>query len=140
MNLVRLLACAAIFTSLAGCGSQGGRQPVTGAVSYQGKPLNGAMVAFIVADDSLGRPAGQVAGAVIKDGRFTIPAEQGLEPGVYRVSISAPGGPAVQTPEEKKAGASARATELLPEKYNQATTLTAEVKASGSNHFDFKLE
>jgi len=137
-NLVRHLGCFAILACLVGCG-QGGRQPVTGSVSYQGKPLDGAMVSFLATDGS-GVITGQVAGALVRDGRFTIPPEQGLEPGVYRVSISAPEPGGVLTPEEKMAGASPRAKEGLPEKCNAATTLTAEVKAGGPNHFDFKLD
>ncbi|MCE9561581.1 MAG: carboxypeptidase-like regulatory domain-containing protein [Planctomycetes bacterium] len=139
MRLIRFAGCGlavAMMTCFVGCGMQGGRQPVSGSVSHNGQPLNGATVTFFAMEG----PPGPIAGALIKDGRFNIPAEHGLEPGTYKVSISmaVPGG--IQTPEEKAAGASPKGKEGLPEKYNTATTLTAEVKASGSNHFDFKLE
>jgi hypothetical protein len=58
----------------------------------------------------------------------------------YSVSISYPGGPAKRTSEEVAAGASAWAQELLSAKYNSETKLQAEIKISGSEPVDFRLE
>jgi hypothetical protein len=44
------------------------------------------------------------------------------------------------SPEEIAAGASPRAKELLPDGYNRNSRLTVEVKATGSNEFDFDLK
>jgi hypothetical protein len=103
-----------------------------------GQPLETGTVTFFVKDG----PPGPVGGALIQGGRFDIPAAQGLEPGFYRVTISAPVPGGTRTPAEIEAGASARAKETIPDKYNSvtATILTAEVKTDGPNRFDFNLE
>ncbi len=139
MRTIHFAGCslvAVILAFVSGCSTSTGRQAVTGSASYKGQPLNGATINFFAVDG----PPGPLAGALITGGQFNIPAEHGLEPGTYKVSISAavPGG--IQTPEEKAAGASPKGKESLPEKYNSATTLTAVVKAGDPNRFDFRLE
>jgi hypothetical protein len=129
----RRAVLAGLALALAGCGAGDRRQAVTGTVSYKGEPVRAGTVQFLT-------DTGPQGGAVIRDGRFEVPAAHGLLPGTYKVSVSAPGPVAVQTPEEKAAGASARATELLPARYNAATTLTAEVGEGRPNHFDFPLD
>jgi hypothetical protein len=127
--LVATLACAY------GCGANDGPQAVSGSVTYRGKPLTHGTVTFLTTS---GAP-GPAAGALVTDGRFEVPAARGLEPGTYRVAISAPEPGGVLTREEKAAGASPKARESLPAKYNAATELTAEVRAGAENRFDFDL-
>ena len=87
-------------------------------------------------------PPGPVSGALIRAGGYDIPAAQGLEPGVYRVTVSAPVPGGTPTAEERAAGASPRGRETIPPRYSDAaaTTLKAEVTAGGPNRFDFHLE
>ena len=127
-----LLALALCLGLTAGCGSESSRRPLSGNVTYQGKPVEG-MITFFAKD----RP---VCGALIRAGRFVVPAEQGLEPGNYKVAISWPVPGGVLTPEEVAAGASPRARESLPAKYNEKTELTAEVKASGATELKYDLD
>lgn len=146
---MRSFYCA-VFTTLTlviGCGGGGekpiGRKAVSGTVSLDGAPLNRGAIDF--------RPDGSGAhvvggGAVIKDGKFSIPANQGLVPGKYKVSISSPDSEgstpaaAKSAEDQMNAVASAKIKERVAAKYNTATELTEEVKSSGSNEFQFKVE
>lgn len=127
--LVATLLAGAVL----GCGGSG-RCPLEGAVTYQGTPVDG-VVSFFGAD------GGPAAGALVREGRYSIPASQGLEPGTYKVTVSWPGGKAKQTPEEIAAGASARAAEKLPAEYSDvsATKLTVDV-LRGQTRYDFLMK
>lgn len=105
-------------------------------MTFQGQPLEGGNITFFT---TTGDP-GPVCGAPLSEGRFDVPAEFGLEPGVYKVAISfaVPGG--TRTPEQIAAGASAPGKETIPPQYNTESTLTAEIKPSGPNEFTFTLE
>ncbi len=133
-KLVVPSVCLLLFCT--GCGTSTDRLPLEGTVLYQGKPLEQGHITFLTTS---GAP-GPVCGAVIRDGSFEIPTEQGLAPGSYRVQISSRGGIAPQTPEEMAAGASPRAKELLPAKYNDESTLTAEIATGSPNELVFSLE
>jgi hypothetical protein len=123
---------------VAGCGPVEKRRALSGSVLVMGQPLQTGTITFFAKDG----PPGPVGGALIQRGRYDIPAAQGLEPGLYRVTISAPVPGGARTPAEIEAGASARAKETIADKYSAvtATTLTAEVKTDGPNRFDFNLE
>ena len=119
-----------------GCGPATDRLSLEGSVTFQDRPLEHGHVTFLTTEG----PPGPVCGAVVRDGRFDISSEQGLVPGTYRVLISSPGGIAPQTPEEIAAGASPRAMEQLPSRYNTESELTATVTPDGPNQFEFHLE
>jgi len=73
-----LLAAAAIF--LSGCGSAP-TGTVSGAVSYEGQPVNNGWVTFTPADGK-----GKDGGAPVADGRYTV---TGLPPGPKVVKVIA---------------------------------------------------
>src|SRR5688572_29821884 len=75
-----LLALAVLAT---GCGPGPG-VAVSGAVTYQGKPVEDGMIQFIPSAET----QGPTAGAEIKDGKYSIPAQSGPVPGSYRVEVS----------------------------------------------------
>ena len=127
-----LLGCLVLC---AGCHAQG-RRALHGSVTFQDRPVDRGTITFLTTSG----PPGRVGGGLIQKGHYDIPAAQGLEPGVYRVAISWPGPGGTLSPEEIAAGASPKAQETLPAAYNKETTLTIEVKASGSNQFDFHLK
>jgi hypothetical protein len=120
-----------------GCGEgkdPHGRQALTGTVTFQGHPLGAGSIKFLPAQDK-----GLSAGALIRDGRYAIPREQGLAPGTYRVLISA------LEPTPVPAGAPGSdpappAKELIPAEYNLDTRLRIEVKADQENNFAFTIK
>jgi hypothetical protein len=134
---IRLFLFVVTLTAicLAGCGPAGKRRAVSGTVTFQGKPIDNGHISFL----STAEHPGPVAGALIRDGHFSIPAEMGLEPGTYRVSISYVKGVGERTPEQIAAGASTPGKELIPEEFNTKSWLTAEVKESGPNVFTWTI-
>lgn len=125
-----LLAAA----SLCGCEKANARRAVSGTVTFKNVALDTGSLAFLSPD---GR---QVGGAMIRDGKFDVPAEMGLEPGTYKVSVSSPKGVGERTPEQVAAGASAPAKEQIAPEYNVRTKLTIEVTAKGPNEFKLDVE
>ena len=124
------------LVSLLGCEARGPQRfPVSGRILFKNEPLEHGSIQFLTTSG----PPGPASGAVIKDGRYTIPREQGLEPGVYRVVISS-------TVEVKKLPpgwtGSPPTEERLPSAYSSATkgTITIEVTPDGSHEFDFSIE
>jgi len=123
-----------------GCGAgkdPHGREPLDGTVTFQGKPLNTGTIEFLPPEP--GKGAG--TRALIQDGKYQIPAEQGLTPGTYRVLISSAesnssaepvGPPGMKMPPLGK--------ERIPAKYNRDSRETVEVKAASPNTFNFAIE
>jgi len=127
---------------LCGCGpgrDPHGRQAISGSVTFQGKPLAPGTIQFLPANAN---ESG--AGALIREGRYQIPREQGLSPGTYSVAItspeenttdppiSPPGHPGVKMPPPGK--------ERIPARFNRDTKLSITVTDSGPNTFDFNLD
>src|SRR5688572_27305752 len=121
MRKVLVLLCAFVV----GCGANDrhGRRSLAGKVTFRGEPLDQGTIQFLPSD-----PAnGFTAGALISDGKFQVPREQGLPPGVYRVVLASPapsGGAPI-----KPAGAPGMSfpplgKERIPAAYNTATKLT----------------
>ena len=130
-------APALLLVSLLGCKGQT-HFPVEGAVTYKSKPVDGGMITFLGTGDH----KGPMGGALIQAGKFDIPAVRGLEPGLYKVVVSWPGGVGVRTREQIEAGASTPAKEQLPAKYSdpEKTELHAEVKATPTNRIELNLD
>ena len=131
----------AAFTALAmisGCGSGDGlpREPVQGTVTLAGEPLESGMISF----DPGSADLPTTAGAVIADGRYEVPRQEGLVPGTYRVMIYSQGAE-TPLPEDHVPGAPMPLPQdLIPPRYNAQTELSVEVKSGGPNEFDFPLE
>lgn len=72
---------------LAGCGgaaSGPARFAVSGSVTYDGKPLPGGAISMEPAE------RGPSASAVIVDGKYTIPASDGIMGGTYTIRVDPP--------------------------------------------------
>jgi hypothetical protein len=136
-----------------GCAETGGGDhpdtaPVTGTVTYNGSPVEGATLTFSPASGGYA-----ALGLTDASGNFTLKTPWGSEgavPGSYKVAISktavegAAAGEAEEVEmviEEPEKATPAKIAEGLPEKYKSAATseLTAEVKAEGPNTFAFEL-
>jgi hypothetical protein len=156
-----------LLAALAGCRNSSLPEvvPVTGSVSFEGKPLEGATVIFFANEGKLA--AGELAfDTTDAEGRFRLrsqagPTEalNGAVAGEHRVTISKLVPPQGMTEEvyqqkveaDKEAGESGvygaprevvpPRVELLPGQYSdgQQTKLTASVKKGDTNDFKFEL-
>lgn len=123
--------------------------PVTGTVTYNGQPLEGAQVTFM----ATGAPRSAI-GTTDAQGRFsltTFESDDGAVPGSHAVTISkvedttsaAPTDPAgyAQMMSQKGKGGPPKPKSLIPEKYSRPaeSKLSATVDAEGQNEFKFDL-
>lgn len=124
---------AAVCLPLTGCGGSG-LVPVSGTMTYKGKPVTNAIINFTPSDD--GRPS---SGKTDKDGKFTLYFDEqnkGIKPGKYKVYVmldalaaatrpgAIPGMPAPMDGDEKQ----------FFEKYgNEKSTVTVEITKAESN-------
>jgi hypothetical protein len=143
------LAALALVPVLIGCGGTGPVK-VSGTVTLNGEPVEGALVQFVPAKDG-GRPATAVTGP---DGGFsltTIENQDGALPGDYKVVITykppVESGPAQSTEQgmreimklQEKAK-KVKPKYVIPPAYSDAskTPLTQSVPTNGPVKFDIK--
>jgi hypothetical protein len=130
-----LLLAALILT---GCSDPyAGRMALSGSVTLEGQPLDGASISF----EPMDKGVETRAGGEVKNGRFTIPRESGLKPGKYLVRLTAGDG---KTPANEEAGAPGGSTNIIsvdriPEDWNVNSKQEVDVKADGSNTFEFSI-
>jgi hypothetical protein len=142
MSATEKMFCGLLCMLLAGCGRSGElkfeKAPVTGNVTYQGKPLESGMIRFIPDSKVVeGRVPGKPTFAKIEAGHYAIPAERGATVGKNRIEIVS----------YRKTGKVSKmedttieeTEQVLPDTYNTATTLSADVKPE-ANQLDFTLE
>lgn len=136
-SLLATIGLFAVVTAVvfSGCGDPNGPQAVSGSITFQGKPLDQGTISFFAPDAP--SPA---AACLITDGRYDIPASQGLIPGKYLVRITSTEEFRI-TPDEYAAGKTAPpAKERIAAKFNTESQTTVEVKPSGGNRFDYQVE
>ncbi len=127
MGLVVLVGC--------GDGSELQRETVSGTVKYQGQPVPDGSITFVPLNDT----KGPGAGAIIKNGQYTVTAGGGVPVGTYRVEIQAlrevarpkrPGPQLDMVPKET----------YLPEKFNRQSTMEVTITAKEGHVQDFDLK
>lgn len=124
------LVCAWILAAL-GCTSENlpNLGKVTGKITFDGKPLNGAIVEFDRVDASVA-PAFGKTDAEGKYELYYTRTAKGATVGEHKVMVNA----------FSDAGESGKVTkEFIPAKYNVMSELKATVK-SGANQIDFDLK
>jgi hypothetical protein len=149
------LASAMMLLIVAGCGDDalGKRYPVSGKVTYKGKPLAVGSISFYPTGGAPGSEARGATGS-ITDGYYnlsTIGGDDGAFPGEYAVAISArkPDMSQAQANQAKTGGsfrqddvakAYASASSDIPKKYEstEQSGLKRTIVA-GSNTFNFDL-
>jgi hypothetical protein len=135
-----LLGIAAL--SLAGCGGPKLPQgvPISGVVTYQGKPLSGGAVYYVPVENSGGRPA---IGRIDMDGRFHMRSTKGIGgvlPGEYEIRLEPDDG----LPDDpRQARPTSRVPEVvtIPDKYlhTASSGLTDDVQPGHPGTFDIEL-
>jgi hypothetical protein len=149
----RVAALAGVGAVLVlGCGDTTGlekRYPVSGKVTYQGKPLEKGRINFIPTQAD-----GRAAGGEVENGDYSLTTAEpgdGAMPGSYKVTIFAVQVDDTKLKEIAKGGqfhhdatfakAVKNAKRLVPAKYQLPETsgLTAEVKAQTNSGVDFEL-
>ncbi|MEX2169936.1 MAG: carboxypeptidase-like regulatory domain-containing protein [Pirellulales bacterium] len=136
MHRLRFTWLAVVFS--AGCSSAPPElPPLSGTVTYQGAPVQGAIVVLHPAEAGELQPAQATTDS---NGQFAISThigqgayQPGLAPGKYLVEISK---------REVASDFTRPPRHLLPEKYASAKTseLTADVPAEGVEELEFTLE
>jgi len=130
------------IVGLVGCSQQSvddrPREPVAGTVKMDGQPLPDGVILFSPMADASDQSTG--ATAEIKGGAFSIPREQGLVPGKYKISVSRAElkDPTAKAKKKLLERSKVLGPEQIPAKYNKQTTLEHEVKRGGD--LDVKLE
>ncbi len=153
--LIFLPVCA--VAAMTSCGTDDGlgkRYPVSGTVTYNGKPLEQGGISFVPEDSK-----GVGASGVVENGAYTLSTgggADGARAGKYKVTVTAREDTSAKAkadfekqmkkadpgfvPRQFLANAEARAKSLIPAGYGdvRTTTLTAEVLEK-ANSLDFKL-
>lgn len=146
---VFVIACVS-----AGCAKSGakvkGLAPVSGVVTMQGTPVEGASVTFYP-EGGAGQAAAGTTDVMGKFQLTTLNANDGAKPGTYKVMVSkvqVTGDGATMSQEDQNkyieqhgSPPPTKSENALPEKFANltTTTLTATVSESGPNEFKFDL-
>lgn len=137
MRFYLLMTAFITLTGLPGCGGEDGptTYPVSGTVTYQGKPLTKGQIAFRP-DTERGGSGPMQAGNIV-DGKFTCEATEGPKrieiygswkiPGEF---VTAPDGSGKKFPKMAS----------LPGKFNEMSKLTTTIKPTENTGVDFALE
>lgn len=123
---------AALSTSAAGCGGSE-QTALKGKVTLDGVPVENGSIAFYSTAEG-----GPRAAAAIQNGEYAVPLERGLKPGSYRVEVSWQKPTGKKIPSTDPGFLADETREVVPDKYNVKSTLTADV-AAGENIKDFPL-
>lgn len=140
MQLIRL-ACMIVFLGVAGCGSQVKTVRAWGEVRWQGKPVEDGVIVFFPVDGT----AGPSTGGSIAAGRYDVPQAKGPRAdGTYRVEITASGKERLYNPNASPTASFTAVPvreQLLPPRFNTASTLRAEIAPKADGHRqDFLLQ
>jgi hypothetical protein len=129
-----MVACLGMLVLCSGCGDNGGRVPVTGIVTFDGKPLEDGSVVF--SGDKGAAGVGKIV-----NGNFSMSEsgdQPGVQPGTYTVLIQS-------WYEELGSvlpnGSFSKGKPRIPLNYMDVkkSGLQAEVKSGQSNQFTFDL-
>ena len=119
----------------AGCG-QSERHALQGSVTLDGQPLPEGSIRFIPLEGT----NGPSAGGQIKEGRFAVESDKGVFPGSFRVEIISSRETGRKAQDRVTGEMTTIKAQFLPPRYNRNSELTADVKKSGPNEFEFALE
>lgn len=134
-SICRIGIVCLLLGSITGCGAgNNGRLPVSGVITLKGEALDDGTIEFSSSSVKSGAP-------IIK-GKYSMPADQGLSPGKYKVMITAGDG---KTPIESPdglpgpTGTNIISKDRIPPEYNTNSTQEVTVTDKGPNKFDFTI-
>jgi hypothetical protein len=135
MSRPRLCVLLLVFVAFTGCGDNRGRVPVTGTVTFDGKPLESGGIRF-------GGDQGAAGVGAIVNGRFSLDenaSQKGVLPGKYDVLIHSW---IEERGSVRKDGSFSPGITRIPLVYLDPAKsgLTADVKSGQTNHFAFELK
>lgn len=113
------------------------REPLSGKVTLKGAPLESGSIQFMPPQEG-----GQFgSGAVISNGRYFIPEEQGLPAGQYKVVISAgvPRQTAAEAEGKIPGESGPLAEERIPPEFNVNSDVIVEISANRQNIYNFDI-
>jgi hypothetical protein len=138
-SFASVVTLALLGFSLTGCGDGDKlpREAISGGVTVEGTPLKSGLITFIPNEDNTPTQGG----GVVLEGKYSIPRNQGLVPGKYRVVITSPDDkpPILDKTNNAPGLPPIPGKEVIPSQYNTESLLTAEVKAGSNNVFEFNL-
>jgi hypothetical protein len=135
-HLLGWLCVCAVAAGPAGCDGGAKRYAVSGEVKWRGRPLDQGAITFLPEDPALGASGG----AVIKDGRYSIPARGGLLPGRYKVLVTSADPSKAADPDALPGPSGPLPKDRVKPRYNAQTVLTAELTAEGPKTFNFDVD
>lgn len=118
-------ALTALVLGTIGCGGGAKKYDVSGTVKYDGQEVGEGQITFTPEDKTIGPEGG-----AIKDGKYTVKVREGK----YKVSIQANR----TVPGKKGPMGEPFVEQYIPDKYNDKTTLSADV-SSGKSDQNFDL-
>jgi hypothetical protein len=125
--------CTAAGLAVQGCSVDDDlpRQAVSGLIRLDGQPLKKGIVHYYPRGSGMGVRPTVLGGAMIRNGRFSIPRELGLVPGKYTVAIFS-GITSERNREinQSPGNATTAAKEMIPAKFNSQSRLEIEIKDS----------
>ena len=123
-----------VLSTAAGCGGTN-QQPLTGIVTWQGKPIErGAINLFPKSNDGI------TVGSEINEGKFSISKKSGPTPGKYRVEIIAFRKTKKTEFDVDQNKQIVVEEQYLPIQFNQSSTLEAEISSGKPNELNFELK
>jgi len=128
-----LLVSTAVVLLAVGCGPS--HVPLSGDVSYDGQPIDDGTITFTSPTGATDTPKPSCR---IEGGKYTFEKGTGPAPGKYKVEITwlRKTGQKVPTGDGEMRD---EKVQVLPERFNAQTTLTADV-TSGTKTLDFALK
>ncbi len=137
MKYLGLILSALCLLGAGGCGKNAaaGRLPVSGKVTLKGSPLDRGSIQFMSPDP--GGPFG--GGGVISNGEYSIPENQGVPVGKYKVVISSGAEDRPVSEDEMPGESGPPAEERIPPEYNVDSQRIVEVSAGKENVFNFDI-
>ena len=139
-----MVAAILLFSLISGCAERGPhRVPVTGRITYQGRPVPDGWVSFTrLGELPQGVPSRPATGELDQDGRYSMKTfgdDDGVMPGEYAVAVVA-----IDYERAKAArGPGQPQPYTIPQRYTRpetsGLTVTIPEEASGALEFNFDL-